>query len=102
MNPKHEIHEKRSLQMHHMVAQRFFEDPAHVIEWGLTNLKRWKQNGVDCDDFMIWEQILKFSPLRIPEILKDTSAEATRLRQSSPFAGLISEDERREILFTTR
>jgi hypothetical protein len=102
MNSKHEIHEKRSLMMHHMVAQRFAEDPALVIECGLTNLTRWQQNGVDCDDFTVWEQILKFSPLRIPEILKDTSEEAIRLRQSSPFAGLVSEDERHEILSTTR
>ncbi len=85
-----------------MVIRRFLEDPTFVIDCGLKNLQRWKQNGVDCDDFRIWEQILRFSPHRIPEILKDTGEEATRLRQSSPFAGLISENERREILSTTR
>jgi len=85
-----------------MVARQFFKDPALVIECGLSNLERWKQNGVECDDFRIWEQILRFSPQRIPVILNGRGEEATRLRQSSPFAGLISENERREILSSTR
>lgn len=88
--------------MHRMVARRFLEDPAQVIEHGLKNLQRWKQHDVDCDDFDVWEQILRLSPQRIPEILNDTGEESTRLRQSSPFAGLITESERREILSTTR
>jgi hypothetical protein len=88
--------------MHRMVARRFLESPALVIEFGLNNLHRWKQNGVDCDDFRIWDQILRSSPQRVPEILSDTGEEATRLRQSSPFAGLISENDRQRILSTTR
>jgi hypothetical protein len=97
MNPHHH-HESRSLRMHRMVVDRYRESPAEVIHFGLENLKRWQQQGVDCDDFGIWEEILRSNPRRLPEILSGSSEEAIRLRQSSPFAGLIPEDVRRQIL----
>lgn len=86
--------------MHRIVAERYREAPADVICFGLENLKRWQQRGVDCDDFGIWEKILRFSPQRLPETLCGTSEEAVRLRQSSPFAGLITEESRHQILTT--
>jgi hypothetical protein len=94
----HGLHESRSLQMHRMVAERYRDNPADVVHFGLENLKRWQLRGVDCDDFGIWEEILRSSPQRLPEILCGDSEEAIRLRQSSPFAGLIPEDVRRQIL----
>jgi len=66
------------------------------------NLKRWQQNGVDCDDFVIWEEVLRTAPYRLPEILCASDEDAVRLRQSSPFAGLIPEESRQQILATTR
>lgn len=91
----------RSLRMHRLVAERYQEAPADVIHLGLENLKRWRQRGVDCDDFATWEQILCSNPQRLPEILCGSGEEAIRLRQSSPFAGLIPEESRRQILATT-
>ena len=92
----------RSLRMHRIVAERYRETPADVIRFGLENLKRWQQRGVDCDDFRIWEGILRSSPQSLPEILCGSSEEAIRLRQSSPFAGLISETSRQQILTTSQ
>jgi len=86
--------------MHRIVAERFRADPDDVIRFGLENLSRWKTRGVECDDFQIWEDILRFSPQLLPEVLTGCGEEAVRLRQSSPFAGLVSEDIRREILAT--
>lgn len=90
----------RSLQMHRIVEERYRETPADVIRFGLENLKRWQQRGVDCDDFRIWEEILRMAPQRLPQILSGSSEEAVRLRQSSPFAGLIPEESRQQILAT--
>lgn len=87
--------------MHRLVAERYQEAPVDVIRFGLENLKRWRQRGVDCDDFGTWEKILHSFPQRLPEILCGSSEEAIRLRQSSPFAGLIPEESRQQILATT-
>jgi len=84
--------------MHRIVAERYLENPAVVIEFGLENIKRWQQQGVDCEDFRNWEEILRFDPQRLLEILCGAGEEAVRLRQSSPFAGLIPEDIRRQVL----
>lgn len=102
MKSDHQLHEKRSLRLHRLVVDRFQEDPSDVIQCGLQNLKRWRSQGGECDDWTIWEEILLHSPDRIPQILRSKSQEATRLRQSSPFAGLISECDRRRILATTK
>lgn len=87
--------------MHLIVEERYRDTPADVIQFGLENLNRWQQRGVECDDFRIWEEILRFAPQRLPEILSGSSEEAIRLRQSSPFAGLIPEASRQQILTTS-
>lgn len=88
--------------MHRIVEERYRETPAVVIRFGLENLKRWQQRGVDCDDFRIWEEILRLTPHRLPEILSGSGEEAVRLRQSSPFAGLIPDESRQKILAATQ
>lgn len=101
MNPHHQLHETRSLRMHRLVAERYQAAPADVIRFGLENLKRWRRQGVGCDDFGVWEEILRSTPQRLPGILSSSGEEAIRLRQSSPFAGLIPEETRRHILVST-
>lgn len=98
MNSGHHIHETRSLRLHRMVAERYNDNPEEVIRFALENLERWQRSGVQCDDFKIWEDLLLRSSQLLPEVLCDTGEEATRLRQSSPFAGLLPENERRVIL----
>ena len=88
--------------MHRIVEERYRETPADVIRFGLENLRRWRQSGVECDDFRIWEEILLLLPQRLPEVLSGSSEEAVRLRQSSPFAGLIPEASRQQILTTSQ
>jgi len=102
MKSNHQLHETRSLNMHRLVADRYQESPAEVVRFGMMNLKRWQKNGVDCDDFGIWEEILRSAPQRLPDILSGSDEEAVRLRQSSPFAGLIPEESRQSILDTIR
>lgn len=97
----HQLHEMCSLMMHRIVVEHFQENPIKIIEFGLNNLQRWRKKGVSCDDFEIWEEILRFSPQRLPEILSNTNEESIRLRQSSPFAGLVPEESRQKILAST-
>lgn len=102
MDPNHTLHERRSLAMHRMVAERFRQDPEIVIRFGLQNLKRWHQQGVDCSDYGVWKNLLLQHPDKLTAVLTGRNEEAVRLRQSSPFAGLIPESDRRRIFATTK
>ena len=84
--------------MHRMVAERLRQNPADVVQFALANLERWHQQGVECEDFQVWKKLLIGPPLAIFDTLTSGSEEAIRLRQSSPFAGLIPEEDRRHLL----
>jgi len=98
MGGTHQLHETRSLRMHRMVAELFSQKPAEVIQFGLKNLERWQLQGVDCADFKVWTNLLFTPSFGLVEALTGGSEEAIRLRQSSPFAGLIPEEARRQIV----
>jgi len=100
MESSHRKHEERSLLMHRLVAERLRRSPREVVCFALDNLQRWRLKGVDCDDFAVWERLLQSSPERILQTIEGEDEEAVRLRQSSPFAGLVPEDDRRRILAT--
>lgn len=78
-----ELPNLRSLRMHQLVADRYKENPAEVVRFGLMNLKRWQQNGVDCDDFVTWEEVLRLPRIVFPKFsalpMKTPSACASRL-----------------------
>lgn len=84
--------------MHRLVEQLYRDDPAKVIRFALANLERWRQQEVFCEDYGIWEGILRHRPQLLPKILCGSDEEAVRLRQSSPFAGLIPDSVRRDLL----
>jgi hypothetical protein len=98
MKLDHQLQEIRSLRMHGIVAEIYRQDSDYVVRFGLENLKRWQRSGVDCEDFQLWREILELAPERLPAILSGKGEEAVRLRQSSPFAGLVPEESRRKIL----
>jgi hypothetical protein len=65
----------------------------------LENIDRWeKQSGPD-RAWTEWRTILTTRPVsEIISLLGEKSENANRLRQSSPFAGVLTEEERLEIL----
>jgi hypothetical protein len=86
----------RSLAYHRAVAQRLRKpmvvEARHV-------LFRWREQGrIDQRYADRWEQLLDRPVPEIRRALVDESQEADDLRQNSPFAGLLSEPERRRIL----
>lgn len=84
--------------MHRIVADRFNQEPEAVTRHALKNLDRWHQQGVDCEDFEVWRKLLGGPSHAIIDALTGNSEDAIRLRQSSPFAGLIPDDTRHRIL----
>lgn len=88
--------ELRSLAYHRAVAQRL---DARVVEDARSRLRRWRSQGrIDGGTADRWDEILSWPAERIATFIGDDSEEARALRQSSPFAGILSEREREHVL----
>jgi hypothetical protein len=96
--------DERSLAMHKLVAAKVLADPA-LLDKARDNLRRWQKiEGSPKLALAEWEQILSSPTDQIAQLLTERSERAARLRQSSPFAGALTEAERRTIYesFSTR
>jgi hypothetical protein len=93
---QHEIHDEISLEMGRRVAARLREQPA-LLQIARANLARWmRQNAnatalVRC--YREWQGILDRPLGNICQILETDTEEGQRLRQNSPFAGVLSPSE---------
>ena len=94
----HRLHDIRSLAMHAVIAARIDRHPA-LLGKAYANLKRWRSRfGAKPDRWWLeWDQLLRRPWPELAALLTDPGESATRLRQSSPFAGLLSATERRKI-----
>jgi hypothetical protein len=88
----HRVAELQSLAYHRLVAERL--DPS-IVENARARLRRW------CDDGKIhpqwadeWERILELPLDGIRAAIVTDSVPAGELRQSSPFTGVLTEQER--------
>ena len=90
----HRIHEIRSLALHALVARKLARDPS-LLEVARGNLIRWRQSSPEPPAYLDeWERILSQPLPQILALITATDEEATRLRQSSPFAGVLTAEER--------
>ncbi len=94
----HRILDARSLAMHCKVVQKISRDPG-LLEIAEANLRRWSANidGPMPRSIRAWQEILEKPWPVIAEMMTSMSEDATRLRSSSPFAGILNEKEREQI-----
>jgi hypothetical protein len=94
----HRILDARSLALHCKAVQKISQDPI-LLEKAKANLSRWsaKIDGPKPRFLMEWDEILQKPWPKIAEMMTSMSEEATRLRSSSPFAGILNEKEREQI-----
>jgi hypothetical protein len=86
----------RSLAYHHAVASRLRKP---MVDEARHVLFRWRQQGRIDDRYADrWEQLLARPLSEIRRALVAEDPEADDLRQNSPFAGALSEPERRRIV----
>ena len=95
----HQNIDLRSLAMDQRTAEKLLANPA-LVDRGLANLDRWLKT---CSPnvrpvFIEWQALLQRPLPEVISVLLSTDQQATRLRQSSPFAGLLLVSERTEIL----
>jgi hypothetical protein len=89
--------DERSLALHELVAHKVEAAPA-LLDKARGNVRRWQEaNESPSLALAEWEQILSSPVNQVVAFLVERSERATRLRQSSPFAGILTEAERRAI-----
>lgn len=93
----HQWIDQRSLALHSAVASKLEARP-ELLEVAKQNLRRWLSTR-PVAALLEWQDVLDRAPLSdVIGILRSASADAARLRQSSPFPGVLSPTERRSIL----
>ena len=94
----HRLLDARSLVMHCKIAQKISRD-SKLLDVARQNLARWsaKSAGEKPRYLVEWRDILDRPWMEIAGLITSTSDNATRLRASSPFAGVLDVEERRRI-----
>ena len=88
--------EWRSLAYHRAVGQRLNR---RILSDARQRLNRWQREGrIHPVWSAAWQQILDEPEDEIVRVLSSDSEQARALRQSSPFAGVLTEHERRRVI----
>jgi hypothetical protein len=90
----HQRIDERSLALHRAIADKLRRDPS-LIEVALDNIDRWSlQNSRSQPYWDTWRELLS-GPLDVLlALLVEKSERMTALRQATPFAGILSPQER--------
>ena len=88
----------RSLAMHTLIARKIARAPG-LLAVARKNLRRWGERwGEDSPVWLReWQAILEQPWGEVAALITELSPRATRLRQSSPFAGVLTPQERKRI-----
>ena len=95
---KHRIIEARSLAMHCLIARKIAADPG-LLAAARRRLAAWAARYGDGAPRALdeWRAILDRPWPVIAALITDAGESAARLRQSSPFAGVLTPSERRRV-----
>ncbi|MGQ0805280.1 MAG: helix-turn-helix domain-containing protein [Actinomycetota bacterium] len=92
--------DQRSLALHRAIVTKLAADPETVLTKARRNLsvmRRANQDGGAEPWFAEWERLLRGPLSAVIEVLVSTNQRARDLRQVTPFAGVLSDEERRAI-----
>lgn len=91
----HRLLEARSLAMHAVIARKIERDP-RLLQIARNNVERWNiQQRADAPAWLSeWRQILEQPWENIAALITEPSENGARLRQSTPFAGILTNQER--------
>jgi len=95
---KHRIAEARSLAMHCLIARKIEAD-RRLLAAARHTLEKWIERYGDAPPRALveWREILGRPWPEIAALITDADETAVRLRQSSPFAGVLTQAERRRV-----
>ena len=94
----HDIIDRRLVSSHGAIRAKFLRNPLEVRQFAMDNLIKWWGNGQACSGYDEWAQILAdYDDGALADLLIEQTERGDRLRQASPFAGVLTQDERRAI-----
>ncbi|HEX6074203.1 MAG TPA: helix-turn-helix domain-containing protein [Micromonosporaceae bacterium] len=91
----------KALWLHRAVAGRLVTDPGTVLSKARANLDRLRRihpDGMAAVWLDRWRTVLEDGAEAVLDVLTSRAPNAVELRQNSPFAGVLSEVERRAVL----
>jgi len=90
--------DERSITLHREIAEKLRDNPA-LWDIPRKNLERWKQMKDGLSRALEeWERIFhQNTKEQILSLLESDSEESIRLRSSSPFTGILNDNERKKI-----
>lgn len=92
----HDRAERRNRAYHAAIARQLRKS---TVTRALHQVWRWQEEGtIDPRYAEAWEDVLRRPLAEVKRVLTDDSQRARDLRQNSPFAGSLTEPERRKIL----
>lgn len=99
----HQFIDEFNLAYHRAVAQVLHREPEAVISRARQNVARWIESNVfdegERPSLFEWGKILDESSVEeLIAIITEDSDEGQRLRQSTPFAGILPKQQRMKIL----
>lgn len=94
----HRILDARSLAVHCLVARKIDAKPA-LLQLARENVRRWKRRaGRRVPTYLSeWEALLEKPWPELAAVVTELSERGARLRQSSPFAGVLTPAERQRV-----
>ncbi len=94
----HRLLDARSLALHCKIAQKISKDRS-LLDVPRRNLERWsnRTSGETPKFITDWQDILSEPWPQVAAFITSCSEKAIRLRQSSPFAGVLDPQERKRI-----
>ena len=98
----HEVIDRRNYEMDQVIAGVLRHDPGKlqlVLSWIDDRMADPEYSVHSKDALQEWLEVIQTKGLDgVLEVLSDRGEDATRMRQSSPFAVIMPQDERRRIL----
>jgi len=89
---------RRSIEFGKAICKKLQENP-DLIQIPICNIQKWEQREGWTDPALEeWNTLLNGSREKIYEILTGTDSESQRIRSSSPFAGVLTQKERLQII----
>jgi hypothetical protein len=92
----HETLDQIKLAQHKLIAKKLLENPERILALARRNLRRYVKGRPPSASYLWreWRTILEQNSLdRIISVMTAKTQKATELRQASPFAGALSQEE---------
>ncbi|HLS33917.1 MAG TPA: helix-turn-helix domain-containing protein [Brevibacterium sp.] len=98
--------QEKSLWLHRALLGPLMIDPTAVLDHARKNITAWlpqhRADGMVVRYLEQWLQILDGGVDDVAEVLVGSDERSSELRQNSPFAGVLSDEDRRRILASFR